>query len=106
MRFETSYDIIRNEKYKIFHDCEKNNIDRVVAKNEQIFELIEQRLTGEKMKQEKNVSDAVSLGLAVISILTIGLAAADITNFLGFKDILGNIPKVLVKLLGYCLKYP
>tara|TARA_X000000950_G_scaffold279058_1_gene371027 strand:+ start:404 stop:2212 length:1809 start_codon:yes stop_codon:yes gene_type:complete len=96
LRFETSYDIIRNEKYKIFHDCEKNNIDRVVAKNEQIFELIEQRLTGEKMKQEKNVSDAVSLGLAVISILTIGLAAADITNFLGFKDILGNIPKVLV----------
>ena len=53
-------------------------------------------MTAEKTKQEKNVSDVVSLGLAVISILTIGLAAADVTNFLGFKDLFNNDIKILI----------
>ena len=96
LRFESSYEMIRNESYKMFHDCEKYNIDRVVSKNEKIFNLIEQRLNGEKAKQEKTLSDAITIGLAVISILTVGLAAADITNFLGFKDVLGQVTKALI----------
>ena len=96
LRFESSYDIIKTDTYKIFHDCSEFNIERELSKNEKVFDLIEKRLTAEKTKQEKNVSDVVSLGLAVISILTIGLAAADVTNFLGFKDLFNNDIKILI----------
>lgn len=96
IRFESSSEFINSQVYKTLHDCPENNIKRENEKNSEIYELIEKRLTSEKIKQEKTISNVVSYGLATISILTVGITAADITNFLGFSTVLPNNLKVLV----------
>ena len=96
LRFESSYETILNKEYRLFHDSYTENIDRVISKNEKVFDLIEQRIVGERLKQGKILGDVISYGLAIISILTIGVAAADITNFFGLNSLLGSYSKLLI----------
>ncbi len=88
LRFESSYETILNKNYRVFHDTKTENIERAISKNETVYDLIEQKIVGERQRQQKEFGEAVSIGLGIISILTVGLAAADITNFLGFANIL------------------